>query len=364
MSNAPQITEVRAAHRFPVAPLERWLAETIPGFEGPLEVQQYEGGQSNPTFLLRGRREGQPLELVLRKQPPGELLPSAHQVDREYRVQKALEGTGVPVPRMYGLCEDRDVIGTRFYVMEKVEGRVFDNPLMPESDPGERRAVYDHLVAVLAALHQVDYRAVGLEDFGRPGNYYARQISRWTKQYLASRTEEIEAMDRLIEWLPAHIPQADETVIVHGDYRLGNVIVHPEEPRIVAVLDWELSTLGHPLADLGYVCQSYYTEEGDAHGLNRPDLAELGIPSEQALVARYCELTGRAGIENWHFYLVYNLFRSAAIIQGVYKRGLDGNASSETALRFEGYCRARAERAWSLVQEMEGRRGAGAGGGQ
>ena len=348
MSDVPELTPVRPAHRFDERALEAFLRAELPGFPAGarLAVRQFEGGQSNPTFLLAAGGE----EYVLRKQPPGELLPSAHQVDREYRVMKALASTTVPVPRMHLLCEDPSVIGTKFYVMEKVEGRVYASPLMPEAAPAERAPIYRHLADVLAALHAVSPEAVGLGGFGRPGNYYERQISRWSKQYVASRTEEIPEMDALMEWLPRNVPAtAAETVVVHGDYRLGNAIVHPTEPRIAAVLDWELSTLGHPLADLGYVCQTYYADEDDQHGLNRPNLHALGIPTEEEFVARYCEMAGRDGIENWRFYLVYNLFRSAAIIQGVYRRGLDGNASSETALGFAGYCRVRAARAWRLA---------------
>ena len=347
MSDVPELTPVRPAHRFDERALEAFLRAELPGFPAGarLAVRQFEGGQSNPTFLLAAGGE----EYVLRKQPPGELLPSAHQVDREYRVMKALASTPVPVPRMHLLCEDPSVIGTKFYVMEKVEGRVYASPLMPEAAPAERAPIYRHLADVLAALHAVSPEAVGLGGFGRPGNYYERQISRWSKQYVASRTEEIPEMDALMDWLPRNVPAAAETVVVHGDYRLGNAIVHPTEPRIAAVLDWELSTLGHPLADLGYVCQTYYADEDDQHGLNRPNLRALGIPTEEEFVARYCEMAGRDGIENWRFYLVYNLFRSAAIIQGVYRRGLDGNASSETALGFAGYCRVRAARAWRLA---------------
>jgi len=349
VSDVPELTPVRPAHRFDERALGAFLRAELPGFPAGarLAVRQFEGGQSNPTFLIAAGGA----EYVLRKQPPGELLPSAHQVDREYRVMKALASTPVPVPRMHLLCEDPSVIGTKFYVMEKVEGRVYANPLMPEAAPAERAPIYRHLADVLAALHAVSPEAVGLGGFGRPGNYYERQISRWSKQYVASRTEEIPEMDALMDWLPRNVPAAAETVVVHGDYRLGNAIVHPAEPRIAAVLDWELSTLGHPLADLGYVCQTYYADEDDQHGLNRPNLHELGIPTEEEFVARYCEMAGRDGIENWRFYLVYNLFRSAAIIQGVYRRGLDGNASSETALGFAGYCRARAARAWRLANE-------------
>ncbi len=348
MPDTVTLIPVRKAHRFDEAALTKYMTKHVEGFAGELEVRQFEGGQSNPTFALRARDT----EYVMRKQPPGQLLPSAHQVDREYRVMHALAGTGVPVPRMYALCEDPSVLGTKFYIMEKVPGRVFTDLMLPDFDNAGRAAIYRDLVRVLAALHTVDYRAVGLETFGKPGNYYARQISRWSKQYVASKTEEIEAMDKLMEWLPAHIPVSDETVIVHGDYRLGNVLIHPTEPRIVGVLDWELSTLGHPLADLGYLCMDYHADSYTTAGLARPDIAEFGIPSEDELVGMYCEFAARASIEHWDFYVIYNLFRSAGIIQGVYKRGLDGNASSTTAIGFKDAARMRAERAWKLVEAL------------
>ena len=347
MSEIPQLTTIRKGHRFDEKALDEFLRSHISGYQGGLWIQQYEGGQSNPTFLLHTKGD----QYVLRKQPPGELLPSAHQVDREYQVMKALAETAVPVPTMYALCEDAEVIGTKFYVMEHVPGRVFLEVTMPSANRAEREALYDDLARVLAQLHKVNHQQVGLGEFGRPGNYYARQISRWSKQYIASKTEPLVSMERLMEWLPEHIPEIDETMVVHGDYRLGNVIVHPTEPKIVAVLDWELSTLGHGLADLGYICQSYHTRANDAMGLNRRDLEALGIPTEESFVARYCELAQCPPIENWHFYLVYNLFRSAAIVQGVYKRGLDGNASSEKALTFKEHCRIRADKAWALVEE-------------
>lgn len=347
MSDSVVITPVRSGHEFDQAALARFLAPHIEGVEQDLEVRQFEGGQSNPTFLLRsGNRE-----YVLRKQPPGELLPSAHQVDREYRVMAGLADTGVPVPKMIALCEDSAVIGTKFYVMEKVEGRVFTDLLLEDLPADERRAVYLDLVRVLAELHKVDPAAVGLAEFGRPGNYYQRQISRWSRQYEASKTEDLPEMDKLMAWLPDRIPESDENCIVHGDYRLGNVMLHPTEPRIVAVLDWELSTLGHPLADLGYLCMDYHSPGYDGQSLATADLDALNIPAEQELVDYYCELTGRDGIDNWTFYVVYNLFRSGAIIQGVYKRGLDGNASSDQALGYKDACRMRAEQAWRLVQE-------------
>ncbi len=343
-----EITAVRDAHRFDEAALAGYLETHVEGFEGPLTVRQFEGGQSNPTFqLITPNRT-----YVMRKQPPGELLPSAHQVDREYRVMDALWSTNVPVPEMYCLCEDTEIIGTKFYVMEMIEGRLFTETRLPTLTNEERRAIYLELARTMAHLHTVDVDAVGLSEFGRPGNYYERQIGRWTKQYVASKTEEIPAMDNLIDWLPGNIPTDTTTVIVHGDYRLGNVLIHPTEPRIVAVLDWELSTLGDPLADLGYLCQEYHGESYEDEGLAGCDFEATGIPTEDEFVAEYCKTAGREGIENWHFYLIYNMFRSAGIIQGVYKRGLDGNASSEKALEYKDHCRSRSERAWSLVEAL------------
>lgn len=347
MSNA-QLTSVREAHRFDEAALTRYLEANVEGFEGPLEVEQFEGGQSNPTFRLKaGGRH-----YVMRKQPPGKLLPSAHQVDREYRVMKALQDTDVPVPRMYALCEDPDVIGTKFYVMEWVDGRVFVETRLPSLQREERRSIYLNLAQVLAKLHNVDPEAVGLAEFGRPGNYYERQIGRWSKQYVASKTDEIEAMEKLMEWLPKNIPEQKKTVIIHGDFRLGNMLIHPDEPRIIAVLDWELSTLGDGLADLGYLCQDYHGEAYEDMGLAGADLEKLGIPTEQEMVAEYCREAGIDKIDNWPFYVIFNMFRSAAIIQGVYKRGLEGNASSSRAVEFGQAARMRSERAWKLVEEL------------
>ncbi|MGA0838803.1 MAG: phosphotransferase family protein [Pseudomonadales bacterium] len=347
MSNAV-LTPVRTAHRFDTEALARYLRASVPAFGDDLTIEQFDGGQSNPTFRLTagGKR------YVLRKQPPGELLPSAHQVDREHRVMHALAGSGVPVPRMITLCEDNSIIGTKFYVMEWVEGRVFTETRLPTLTPAERRQIYLDLARVLAQLHSVSPAAVGLDDFGRPGNYYERQIGRWTKQYLASRTEQIDAMDHLIEWLPKNIPAPGPSVIAHGDYRLGNVLIHPEEPRIVAVLDWELSTLGDGLADLGYLCQDYHGESYNDVGLAGADLGALGIPTEADMVAEYCRHANIGEIPNWPFYLIYNMFRSAAIIQGVYKRGLDGNASSASALGYKDAARLRSERAWTMVKAL------------
>jgi aminoglycoside phosphotransferase (APT) family kinase protein len=342
------LTPVREAHRFDEAALATYLEANVAGYAGPLNVRQFEGGQSNPTFQL----ETPATHYVMRKQPPGELLPSAHQVDREYRVMKALAGSDVPVPDMFCLCEDTDVIGTKFYVMERVEGRVFAELLLPSLTPEERRAIYLDMARVLAALHAVDVEAVGLGEFGRPGNYYERQVGRWSKQYVASKTDEIEAMEKLMAWLPENIPEQKKTVIVHGDFRLGNMLIHPTEPRIAAVLDWELSTLGDGLADLGYLCQDYHGDSYFTEGLASADLPALGIPTEEEFVAEYCRQAGIDAIENWHFYLIYNMFRSAAIIQGVYRRGLDGNASSDTATEYGDVARVRSERAWGLVENL------------
>ena len=341
-----ELTPIRTGHEFDQAALTRFMEAEVEGFQGPLTITQFDGGQSNPTFMLHGA--GQPY--VLRKQPPGELLPSAHQVDREYRVMDALYSTDVPVPKMYALCEDISVIGTKFYIMEAIEGRIFDRPMMEEAPIEQRRELWRDLIRVLAALHAVDYQAVGLESYGRPGNYYQRQVNRWTKQYKASKTDQLESMENLLTWVPENIPDSDEVCIAHGDYRVQNVMFHPTEPRVVAVLDWELSTLGHPLADLGYVTMEYNADFYGEASMRRPDLDELGLPSQEELIQWYCEFSGRDKIDNWLFYVIYNLFRAGAIVQGVYKRGLDGNASSTTALEFKDECRNRADRAWEIAQ--------------
>lgn len=344
--NLPKLTPVREQHRFDEAALAAYLAKHMPGFSGSLRVEQFEGGQSNPTYLLHAGERA----YVLRKKPPGKLLKSAHQVDREFRVISALYGTGVPLPETYVLCRDEEVIGSDFFVMEYVEGRVVSDLRLPGFSPDERAKLYDHSMEVLAAIHRIDPEVVGLGDFGRPGSYYARQIRRWSKQYEASKTREIEAMNRLMEWLPAHIPESDETCVVHGDFRIGNCIVHPTEPRIVAVLDWEISTLGHPLADLAYFCLAYHGGSTMGDDLRDLDLAAQGIPDESALLARYCELAGRPPIEGWDFFVIFQMFRAAAISQGVYKRGLDGNASSGMATTFGELVEHHAELAWGKVR--------------
>jgi aminoglycoside phosphotransferase (APT) family kinase protein len=291
---------------------------------------------------------------VLRRKPPGKLLPSAHAVDREFRVIRALEGSSVPVAHALALCEDESVIGTAFYVMAYVSGRVFWDPRLPGLEPAARATIYDELNRVIAALHSVDYAGAGLGDYGRTGEYIARQVARWSKQYQASETEKIEAMDNLIAWLPANIPAGDETSIVHGDYRIDNVIFHPVEPRILAVLDWELSTLGHPLADFGYHCMTWRIPTGTFRGLGGSDFASLGIPTERDYVAAYCRRTGRVGIDprDWDYYMVYNMFRIGAIAQGVMARALQGNASSERALETGRVARPLAELAWQQVERL------------
>ncbi|HXK26249.1 MAG TPA: phosphotransferase [Myxococcota bacterium] len=349
MASAPdhaELTPVREAHRFDEAALATYLRGRLPGCNGALRVQQFEGGQSNPTYRIEAGGHA----YVLRKKPPGKLLPSAHQVEREYRVISALQGSDVPVPRTRLLCEDPDVIGTPFYLMDCVEGRLLTDARMPRLTRDERIALYADFVRVLAALHSLDPAAIGLADFGRPGNYYVRQIARWSQQYTASQTEDIPAMKALMDWLPAHVPESDETRVVHGDYRVGNCIVHPSEPRVIAVLDWELSTLGHPLGDLAYFCQGYHGEAVPGETLVGVDFAATGIPDEAAVLARYCRLTGRERIDDWSFYLVFVMFRSAAIVQGVYKRGLDGNAASQRAQEYGALVRRRADQALELVQ--------------
>ena len=310
--------------------LTAYLRDHLPGLGDEVVAEKFPGGQSNPTFLLRdGDRSW-----VLRRKPPGELLPSAHAVDREFRVLTALQDTDVPVATPVLLCEDDTVIGSMFYLMEHLDGRVFWDPKLPEvADRDERAAMYDEMNRVLAALHQLDPTAIGLADFGRPGNYFERQVSRWTRQYRASETEHSPAMERLIEWLPANMPADDGQVsLVHGDYRLDNLMFHATEPRIIGVLDWELSTLGHPLADLSYQVMAWQLPDGEGiRGLAGVDREALGLPSDAEYIARYCERTGRAPIDNWNFYLVFCFFRLAAILQGVKKRARIGTASSAEA---------------------------------
>ncbi|HEY0300986.1 MAG TPA: phosphotransferase [Rhizomicrobium sp.] len=327
--NDPLLGEVAPAHRFDEAKLKAHLQTHIPGFGTDMAVQQIKGGASNPTFKLTTQGPDGPLAYVLRKKPPGQLLASAHQVDREYRVMKALEDTGVPVPRMRHLEPDADVIGTAFYVMDFLEGRIFRDATLPGLAPAERGAIYDALNATLAKLHQIDYQAVGLSDFGRPTGYFERQFARWIKQYRGAESEPIAAMETLIAILPGMIPPDPSVSIAHGDYRLENVMFHPTEPRLIAVLDWELCTIGHPLADIGYNGFLWHSEAQTWGSLVGVDFAATGIPTEAEYRDAYCRRTGRAGIPSWNFYVAFGAFRLASISQGVYRRILSGNASTD-----------------------------------
>ena len=312
--------------------LQEYLKQKLPGFTGPISASKFSGGQSNPTFKVQTGAG----TYVLRRQPPGKLLKSAHAVDREFRVMQALAGSDVPVPKVLHLCEDRDVIGSMFYLMEYCEGRIFWDAALPELNNTQRSAFYEEMNRVLAALHSIDIETVGLADYGRPGNYFERQFGRWQGQYRASELHSIPAMDKLIQWLGDHLPEDDGRIsLVHGDYRLDNIMFHPRESRAIAVLDWELSTLGHPFADLAYQCMQLRmpAESGNISGLMNVDRKSLGIPSEKEYVARYCERMGIDRISNWAFYLAFSFFRLAAIIQGVAKRAHDGNASSKNAAR-------------------------------
>ena len=354
-----QFTGTRPAapeHAFDLDALEAWLSGAVPGFRGPLAVEQFRGGQSNPTFRLN--TPGASYVMRAKPGPVARLLPSAHAVEREYRVMKALADRGVPVPEMLALCEDESVIGRAFYVMGFVDGRVLWNQALPDATREERGAIYDEMNRVIAALHGVDVAAAGLADYGKPGNYFERQIGRWSKQYAASVTQPIEAMDRLMEWLPAHLPASarDESKVsvVHGDFRLDNLVFHPTEPRVLAVLDWELSTLGHPLADFSYHCMAWHIPPGAFRGIGGLDLPSLGIPSEADYVRRYCERTGLATPQalaaDWNFYLAYNLFRIAAILQGIAKRVEDGTAASAQARQAGAGARPLAELGWQMAR--------------
>ncbi len=350
MSLEDDLMPVRAVHRFDEARLEHYLLDRMPGFRGPLKIRQFVGGQSNPTYLL----DTPGARFVMRKKPPGTLLQSAHQVEREFRIIKALAATDVPVPRAHLLCEDADVIGTAFFVMDYVAGRIMRDPTMPGSSPDERGACYDSMNDVLARLHRVDFRAVGLGDFGRPTGYVARQVARWSKQYELSKTEEIPEMDRLIEWLTLHIPTDDETTIAHGDYRMENIIFHPSEPRVVAVLDWELSTLGHPLGDLGWACRPYHCPPGidgvlSFEGIERKS---PGIPSEDEFVASYCKRVGRREIPDLMFFIAFSFFRAAAIAQGIAMRAKIGTASAPDAAERGARARLMAEIGWQVAQTL------------
>lgn len=361
MSDNQQFTGTRPVsdqHAFDVAALQSWLQQHLPGFAGPLSVEMFKGGQSNPTYKLL--TPGKAYVMRAKPGPVAKLLPSAHAIEREFRVMSALRQTDVPVAQMHVLCEDESIIGRAFYVMECVEGRVMWDQSLPGMSREQRGAIYDEMNRVMAALHSVRPDAIGLSDYGKPGNYFERQIGRWSKQYVASITQPIAAMDQLMEWLPRNIPAMarDESLvsIVHGDYRLDNLMFHPTEPKVLAILDWELSTLGHPLADFSYHCMAWHIPPGAFRGIGGLDVQALGIPTEDAYIARYCERTGFATPEqlraDWNFYLAYNLFRLAAILQGIAKRVEMGTASSAQAVSSAAGARPLAELAWSFAQRL------------
>jgi aminoglycoside phosphotransferase (APT) family kinase protein len=343
-----QLGDVSERHRFDVEQLAEYLRAHLPGFVGPLSVRQFEGGQSNPTYLLTTPSA----RFVMRSKPgpAAKLLPSAHAIEREFRVMRALGSHGIPVPETILLVEDESVIGRAFFLMQHIDGRVFWDQSLPDASRAERGAIYDEMNRVIARLHGIDPSAAGLGDFGKAGNYFERQIARWSRQYRASETGVLEAMDRLIDWLPQHIPPGNETAVVHGDYRMDNLIFAHDEPRIIAVIDWELATLGHPLADFSYHCMSWHIPPGAFRGIAGLDLTSLGIPSEVDYVARYRERTGRAPIEHWNFYLAYNLFRIAAILQGVYRRATEGMGSSSNSIDAGRRAQALAELGWRYAE--------------
>ncbi|CAB5716325.1 Phosphotransferase enzyme family [Delftia tsuruhatensis] len=343
-------------HAFDVPALTAWMQGHVDGFAGPVQVEMFKGGQSNPTYKLV--TPGRSYVMRSKPGPVARLLPSAHAIEREFRVMKGLAGTDVPVPHMYALCEDESIIGRAFYIMECMEGRVLWDQSLPGMEPDRRAAIYDEMNRVISALHTVDFTAQGLADYGRSGNYFERQIGRWSKQYVASITQPIPEMDQLMQWLPAHMPasalDASRVSIVHGDFRLDNLMFHPTEPRVIAVLDWELSTLGHPLADFSYHCMSWHIPATLGRGIAGKDLAALGIPSEQEYIRRYCERTGLKDVDtlraDWNFYMAYNMFRIAAILQGIAKRVEAGTASSAQAKASGDTARPMAELAWSFAQ--------------
>lgn len=345
--NFKGVKPVEDRHRLDEASLERWLKSNVEGFEGPLTLNQFKGGQSNPTYQLVTPSR----KYVLRKKPAGKLLPSAHAVDREYKVISALHPTGFPVAKPYALCTDDSVVGAMFYVMEMVDGRILWNGLLPEMTKDERRQTYLHKITTLAQLHNTDYAAIGLRDYGKPGNYFARQIDRWTKQYKLSETENIDEMNKLIEWLPQTIPPGERTSIVHGDYRLDNMVLHASEPRVIAVLDWELSTLGDPLGDFTYYLMNWVMPSDGRAGLGGKDLAPLGIPTTEEVVELYCAETGRDGIPQLDWYFSYNAFRLAGILQGIAGRVRDGTAASAHAAQMVQRIRPLAQAAYSYAQK-------------
>jgi aminoglycoside phosphotransferase (APT) family kinase protein len=335
------------ADKLDEAKLTAWMEANVEGFSGPMSVTKFKGGQSNPTYRI----ESPSGRYVLRRKPFGPLLPSAHAVDREFKVQAGLYKTGFPVARQYGLCTDDSVVGSWFYIMGMVEGRTIWNGAMPSAEPAERRATYEAMIDTLARLHNTDVAAAGLEDFGKPGNYFGRQVERWTKQYKLAETETMPEMERLIAWLPATLPEQTRTSVVHGDYRIDNMIYAQDRPEVLAVLDWELSTLGDPLADFTYVCMAWVTENGGRSGVADLDRRALGIPELDEVVTRYCAATNRDGVPDMNWYFAYNFFRLAGIMQGIKKRVIDGTASSSHAKAMSERVNPLAERAWAFAEK-------------
>jgi aminoglycoside phosphotransferase (APT) family kinase protein len=344
----PEVTEVRTQHQIDLEKLADYFTQHLPQFSGPLAARQFKDGQSNPTYLIKSGAQN----LVLRKKPPGDLLPGAHRIEREFRIISALAGHNVPVPKAYHLCEDKTIIGTPFYVMQHVPGGVCQDPALPDMRAPERGAIYTAMAEVMAQLHSIDWAAARLGDYGKHENYVARQIFLWSRQYEAAKSGVIAEMDQLMAWLPENIPAGDETCLVHGDFRPGNLILGPENSGIAAVLDWELSTLGHPLTDLAYNCLPYYLPAGEDSilpGIKGADLNALGIPSEDAHIETYCRAAGRdGGIPSWSFYITFSMFRLASIAQGVYARALQGNASSAKAKDYDKRAIQLAKLAWAL----------------
>lgn len=349
MSHPPDfsgVTDTPERLKFDEAALAQYMAKNVKGFKGPLDVKKFKGGQSNPTYLLTTPSK----KYVLRRKPPGKLLPSAHAVDREYRIMTALGAKKFPVPKTYALCEDDTVIGTAFFIMDFVEGRIFWDASLPEVAVSERRALFFELVDVIAQLHRIDFNAAGLAEYGKAGNYFERQIDRWSKQYKAAETANLDSMNRLIAWLPSAIPADDAVTIVHGDFRFDNVIVDAKAAKVRAVLDWELSTLGHPLADFTYFLMVWHFPPTIRGGLAGLDLQALGIPTLDEAVKRYCSKTGRDSVADFDFCLAYNMFRLASIAQGVYARALQGNASSPEGVKLGESVAPLAEMAWSYAK--------------
>lgn len=337
--------EPEGADRLDTVKLTEWMEANVAGFQGPLKLTKFKGGQSNPTYKI----EAPSGNYVLRRKPFGPLLPSAHAVDREYKVQAALAKAGWTVAPQYGLCTDDSVVGSWFYVMGMVDGRTIWNGAMPDATPEYRRATYMAMIDTLAALHKVDVEAVGLSDFGKPGNYFGRQVDRWTKQYRLSETELMPEMEKLIEWLPATLPEQTSTGVVHGDYRIDNMIWAKDEPRVLAVLDWELSTLGDPLGDFSYVAMAWVTDNGGRSGVQDLDRKALGIPELDEVVERYCQQTGRSSVPDMNWYFAYNFFRLAGIMQGIKKRVIDGTASSAHAKAMSDRVQPLVDRAWEFA---------------